>query len=262
MLREIIIAIQSYYAAHRFIRKNKLWKWIIIPGIIYMILFIVGFYFFIDTSTEVVNFIFVKLGVRHWMETHNQSVVKFLFLFGQVMLQLVLLLFYFSWFKYFFLVIGSPIFAFLSEKTESILLQKDFPFILSKFLKDVWRGIRIAFRNLFWQTLFTIAIILLSLVPVAGWIAPLLSLGIECYYLGFSMLDYTSERRGYAVGESIEFINKHKGLALGNGVVFYLLLILPLIGWVIAPGYAVVAATLSLQGNNESQNQAPLFSEH
>lgn len=213
-----------------------------------MMLFLVGFYFFIGTSTEVVSYLFEKIGVKGWLESHNQSLVKFLFLFGQIMLQLVLLLFYFSWFKYFFLIVGSPVFAFLSEKTEAIILEKEYPFILSKFLKDVWRGIRIAFRNLFWQTLFTISVLLLSLVPVAGWIAPLLSLAIECYYLGFSMLDYTSERRGYSVPDSIDFINKHKGLALGNGIVFYLLLALPVIGWVIAPGYGVVAGTLSLQG--------------
>lgn len=213
-----------------------------------MILFLVGFYFFIGTSNGVVNFLFEKIGVRSWLESHNQSLVKFLFLFGQIMLQLVFLLFYFSWFKYFFLIVGSPVFAFLSEKTESIILQKDYPFVLSKFLSDVWRGIRIAFRNLFWQTLLTISVLILALVPVAGWIAPLLSLGIECYFLGFSMLDYTSERRGYSVPDSIDFINKHRGLAIGNGMVFYLLLALPVIGWVIAPGFAVVAATLSLQG--------------
>lgn len=212
-----------------------------------MILFLVGFYFFIGTSTEVVEFLFEKIGVRNWLESHNQSLIKFLFLFGQIMLQLILLLFYFSWFKYFFLIVGSPVFAFLSEKTESIILNKEYPFVLSRFLRDVWRGIRIAFRNLFWQTLFTIAVLLLALVPVAGWVAPLLSLAIECYYLGFSMMDYTSERRGYSVTDSIDFINKHRGLAIGNGIVFYLLLALPVIGWVIAPGYAVVAATLSLQ---------------
>lgn len=248
MLREIIIAVRSYYKAHLFIQRHRLWKWIIIPGVIYMVLFLVGFYFFMGTSAEVVDFLFEKVGVKSWLESHNQSLVKFLFLFGQIMLQLVLLLLYFSWFKYFFLIVGAPVFAFLSEKTESILLKKDYPFILSKFLKDVWRGIRIAFRNLFWQTLFTISVLLLSLIPVAGWIAPLLSLAIECYYLGFSMLDYTSERRGYSVPDSIDFINKHKGLALGNGILFYLLLAVPVIGWVIAPGYAVVAATLSLQG--------------
>jgi CysZ protein len=61
------------------------------------------------------------------------------------------------------------------------------------------------------------------------------------------MLDYTNERKGLSSSRSIDFINVHKGLAIGNGMVFYLMHALPVIGWVFAPGYAVIAATLSLQ---------------
>lgn len=247
MLKEIIISIRAYYKAHQFIRKHRLWKWIIIPGIFYLLLFVVGIYFYLNTSYRVVQFLFTEIGIKKWLEAHNGSVINFLFLFGQVVLQLVMLLFYFSWFKYFFLIIGSPVFAYLSEKTELILLKKDFPFSFRRLLSDAWRGIRISIRNAFWQTLSTLFIFLLAVIPVAGWIAPLLALSIECYYLGFSMLDYTNERRGLGVVRSIEYINKRKGLAIGNGMVFYMVLAIPLLGWVVAPGYAVVAATLSMQ---------------
>jgi len=46
--------------------------------------------------------------------------------------------------------------------------------------------------------------------------------------------------------QSIEFIGRHKGLAIGNGMVFYLMHLVPVIGWLFAPSYAVVAATLSI----------------
>jgi CysZ protein len=98
-----------------------------------------------------------------------------------------------------------------------------------------------------WQTVYTISILILGLIPVLGWIAPLASLFIECFYFGFSMLDYTNERKGLSATESIDFIDRHKGLALGNGMIFYCIHILPIIGWIFAPGYAVVAATLSMQ---------------
>lgn len=60
------------------------------------------------------------------------------------------------------------------------------------------------------------------------------------------MLDYSSERNKLSVAESIDFVGNHKGLAIGNGMVFYLMHGLPVIGWILAPSYAVVAATLSL----------------
>ena len=122
-----------------------------------------------------------------------------------------------------------------------------------QFLADIGRGIKIALRNTLWQTVYTISILILALIPVFGWITPLLALFIECYYFGFSMLDYTNERKGLSSAKSIEFINLHKGLAIGNGMIFYLMHALPVIGWIFAPGYAVIAATLSMQEEEESE---------
>ncbi len=68
------------------------------------------------------------------------------------------------------------------------------------------------------------------------------------------MIDYSLERNKLSPAASIDFISNHKGLAIGNGLMFYLMHIVPVIGWVFAPAYAVVAATLSLYkvgGENE-----------
>lgn len=247
MLEEIIIAISSYFKAHQFIRKNKLWKWILIPGIIYAILFVAGIYFFWESTAFIIDYSLTKTGLKSWLQKENIHWLNFLFIFGQIILQLILMLLYFSWFKYLFLIIGSPLFAYLSEKTESIILDVEYPFSLKRFISDVVRGIRIALRNILWQTVYTISIFILAFIPFLGWIAPLLSLFIECYYFGFSMLDYTNERKGLSSVQSIDFINRHKGLAIGNGIVFYSMHLLPIVGWVLAPSYAVVAATLSMQ---------------
>ena len=157
------------------------------------------------------------------------------------------MLVYFSWFKYSFLIIGSPLFAYLSEKTEAIITNREYPFSLKIFLSDVIRGIRISLRNILWQTVYSVSILFLALIPLLGWITPLVALFVECFYFGFSMLDYTNERKGLTASQSIDFIGRHKGLAIGNGMGFYLMHVLPVAGWIFAPGYAVIAATLSLQ---------------
>ena len=246
MLKEIIIAIQSYAEAHRFINKHRLWKWIIIPGIIYTILFLGGIYLFWTSSNTAIEFILLKTGAKNWLDKMEDSWISFLFIVGQIMLRLVLLLFYFSWFKYIFLIIGSPVFAILSEKTESIIEGKDFPFSFTQLARDSVRAMGIALRNLLWQSVYLITILLLSFIPIVGWVAPMIALFVECYYLGFSMLDYSSERNKLNVQQSIAFIGNHKGLAIGNGMVFYMFHLIPVIGWLLAPSYAVVAATLSI----------------
>ena len=252
MLKEIIISFQSYMHAHQFIVKHKLWKWILIPGLIYTILFLGGMYLFWTSSNTAIEFLLLKSGVKSWLDKMHDSWISFFFIVGQIILRLVLLLFYFSLFKFLFLIIGSPLFAYLSEKTESIMEGKDFPFSVKQLVKDAARGVTIALRNLLWQTLYVISILILSFIPLFGWIAPLVALLVECYYFGFSMLDYSSERNKLTSSQSIEFIGRHKGLAIGNGIVFYVMHLIPIVGWLLAPSYAVIAATISLLSARKS----------
>jgi len=255
MLKEIVIAIQSYFQAHRFIIKHRLWKWILIPGIIYAALFCTGIYFFLRSSNFAIDYIFSITGLKHWMHALQSGWLNFLFIFGMIILHMVLILFYFSLFKYLILIIGSPLFAYLSEKTEAIMEDKDFPFNFSQLVKDIVRGIKLALRNALWQTVYTISILLLAFVPLAGAITPLMALMTECFYLGFSMLDYSCGRNNLSATESIAFINKHKGLAIGNGIVFYLMHVVLVVGWVLAPSYSIIAATLSLYNSGGTSTQ-------
>lgn len=246
MLKEIVIAIQAYVKAHAFIRQHKLWGWILIPGIVYMILFGISIYFFGKSATSVINFLMVQTGLQEWARTLQSHWLGFLFTLSGIMLWLVLLLFYFSLFKYLFLIAGSPVFAYLSERTEASLTGAEFSFSGIQLLKDIVRGIRMALRNSLWQSFYWISLLFLSFFPLLGWIAPLINVFLECYYFGFSMLDYSCERNKLSVQASLAMIGRHKGLAIGNGLVFYLMHLLPVIGWVLAPSYAVIAATISL----------------
>lgn len=246
MLKEIVISFQAYAQAHQFILKHRLWKWIVIPGLIYMILFCVSMYYFGQSASAVIEWISIKTGLKNWVQQLQSGIIGFLFVLGGSMVWLLLMLFYFSLFKYIWLILGSPVFAYLSEKTEAIIEGKDYPFSITQLLKDIVRGIRLSLRNMLWQTVYTVSILFLSLIPVVGWITPIFALLIECYYYGFSMLDYSMERHKKSPAESIFYIGTHKGLAIGNGMVFYLMHLIPFIGWMLAPAYAVVAATLSL----------------
>lgn len=205
------------------------------------------------TSSQFIEWLSLKTGLKSWLDTLSNSFLGFIFTMGSLLLWLILLLFYFSLFKYLFLIIGAPVFAYLSEKTEAIIEGKDIPFNFKQLLKDIIRGIKLSARNSLWQTVYTLSILLLSLIPILGWLTPVLAVLIECYYYGFSMLDYSMERHKKSPAESIFYVASHKGLAIGNGLVFYLLHFLPIIGWVLAPAYAVVAATLSMYPLKQSE---------
>jgi CysZ protein len=77
---------------------------------------------------------------------------------------------------------------------------------------------------------------------VIGWITPLIALFMECYYYGFSMLDYSLARNDHSPSQSVHFIGRHKGLAIGNGILFYMMHLII----IFAPAYAIIAATLTV----------------
>lgn len=251
MLKELVIAVQAYFAAHRFISRHNLWKWILIPGALYALLFVSGIWFFWTSSGEAIEYLFNLINLKGRLESIGWDFLNFILILGTLMFRLILLFFYFSLFKYLFLIIGSPVFAYLSEKTEAILEGKDFPFSFKQLITDIVRGIKLALRNTLWQTVYTISILLLSLIPLIGWISPLIALMVECYYYGFSMLDYSCERHKLSPAQSIAYISNRKGLAIGNGMIFFIMHLVPVVGWVLAPSYAVIAATISLYHQNE-----------
>ena len=242
MLKEIVIAVQSWGEAQRFIKQHKLFKWIIIPGIIYTLLFILGMFFFWHSSDVVVSWVSSKLRIENWLQKESNQWLSFLFVMTGMMVRLILFLFYFSFFKYVVLIIGSPVFAYLSEKTEAIIEEKDYSFEWSSIKKDCFRSIKLDLRNCGWQSVYLISLLLLSLIPVVGWITPVIALLMECYYFGFSMLDYSFARVNFTPAQSIAFTGRHKGLATGNGLLFYLMHVII----VLAPAYAIIAATLSV----------------
>ncbi|MBC7947174.1 MAG: EI24 domain-containing protein [Chitinophagaceae bacterium] len=241
MLKEIVIAFQSWSEAHRFIRQHKLWKWILIPGIIYTALFAVGIYFFVTSANGAVSWASDQMRIESWLQQKRSEWLSFFFVMMGMMLRLILVLFYFSLFKYLILIIGSPVFAYLSEKTEAIIENKEHSFNWKELRKDAARSIRMALRNCLWQTLYLFGLVIMCLLPIIGWITPVIALFLECYYYGFSMLDFSFARNKFTPQQSIQFIGRHKGLAIGNGMLFYFMHTVI----IFAPAYAIVAATLS-----------------
>ena len=252
MLKEIIIAFQSYVKAHHFITRHKLWKWILIPGILYTILFTIGIYFFWESAATAVAAFSHFTHIDRFLQHRQSATLSFFFVMGGMMVHLILVFFYFSLFKYLFLIIGSPLFAYLSQQTEALITNPDGDFKLDgkQLLVDMRRGISVALRNSAWQTVYTVSILILSFIPLIGWITPVIATLVECYYYGFSMLDYSCQRHKLSQSASLAYIGQHRGLAIGNGIIFYGMHLIPVLGWVLAPAYAVIASTISLYHQN------------
>lgn len=151
---------------------------------------------------------------------------------------------------YIIIMLMSPVFAVLSEKTEEMLTGNKYPFNGDQMMRDVVRGVLIAFRNMFIEMGYMIAIFILSFfIPVLGGIiGTIILFFIASYFYGFAFIDYTNERRRMTLKQSVQFMRRNKGLAIGNGLVFALAMFVPLCGNLIAGFVAIVsviAATIA-----------------
>ena len=84
--------------------------------------------------------------------------------------------------------------------------------------------------------------------------SPCILFVISMYYYGFSMIDYSNERMNLSVCESVQFVSTNKGFAIANGLIFYVLLMIPFVGLLIAPSYSVIAATIGVRKISRNEN--------
>ena len=236
MLKHIFNGIKAYAGSFELISKLKLWRYFAIPMLISVITAIgigVASYGFSDNIGQFISTIWVWEWGKETFTTISQ-------IFGGLLIIVLGLVLY----KHIIMALSAPFMSPVSEKIEIYLLGEDskLQHRNTSFQAQLWRGIKINVRNLFMELWLTIIILLVSLIPVIGWFTSLLLFFVQAYYAGFGNMDYTLERH-YMYKESVAFVRKHRGIAIGNGIVFMLFLLIPVVGVVLVLPLSVTAAS-------------------
>ena len=240
MIKNILSAIKAYLGAVNLISKLKLWKYFIIPIIISIVTAtIIGFTAY-GLSDNVGQFL-SKIWIWDW---GKQAFTSFASFVGGIFVLVMGLILY----KHIVLAFSAPFMSPVSEKIE-IYINGSLKHQHRKtsFNEQLIRGIRINIRNLSKELLITIPILLLKFIPVVNIFSTILLFLVQSYYAGFGNIDYTLERH-FNYKESIYFVRKNKGIAIGNGIVFMLCLLVPVIGIIIVLPLSVTAATTKTVG--------------
>jgi CysZ protein len=271
--KHLSLGFKSYIDAVKFIATNHLWKYFLIPLILFGLIFYAGHSFeeYKEASKLAIengDYSWGLLGkIWLWIKIMFQSLVSFLLLDAT---------------KYLVIMLLSPLLALLSEKTEEILTGNHYEFNLKQLIKDVKRGIGIAIRMLFAE--FVMVYLVWSIICWTLGLDDLLNYNVEfdengeissqdslvydagaiiigAYFYGFAYVDYINERLRLSIKESWSFMWKHSGLALSIGIVYSLLYKVPSyfntgnewlktfadnFGVIIAPVLAIVAATIAM----------------
>jgi CysZ protein len=238
MLKNIISAIKAYADAFALISKLKLWNYFIIPILISVVTAItigLSAYAFSDNIGQFIS----RVWVWEWGKETFTTISE---IFGGLIIIVLGLVLY----KHIIMALSAPFMNPVSEKIEIHLLGEKSNLSEqhrnTSFHEQLWRGIRINLRNLFMELWLTGIILIISLIPVIGWFTSLLLFFIQAYYAGFGNMDYTLERH-FKYKESVAFVKTHKGIAIGNGIVFMLFLLIPVIGVILVLPLSVTAAS-------------------
>ncbi len=235
MFQQIIASLKIYGKALQLLQELKLWKYFVIPILISILtaVIIIGssLFFAEDLGNQL-----VKLWQFNW---GGEFVSTLSHVIGGLLIFLVGLVLY----KHIVMAFSAPFMSPVSEKIEAHYtgsVTKDNGLIA--FSGSLLRAVKINTRNLGKELIIMLPLFFLSLIPVIGIVFSILLFLVQAYYAGFGNMDYTLERH-LNYEDSIKFVKKNRGVAIGNGIGFMLLLLIPVVGFILVLPLSVVAAS-------------------
>lgn len=236
MIQNIFKGLQVYTGAFGLISKLKLWKYFIIPIIIsisvFALIYISAWAWSDNLGGWLSSFWSWDFGKETFRSISN-------FIAGIVITTLGLISY-----KHIIMALASPFMSPVSEKIEAYYTgQPSKNYRNTTFGQQLMRSIRISLRNLFKELSYTLPILLLKFIPVVNIFSTALLFLVQAYYAGFANLDYTFERH-LSYRESVSFIRKHRGLAIGNGIGFLLILFIPIVGVLLVLPLSITSASV------------------
>ncbi len=246
MIKNILKGIKAYAGTFKLINKLGLWKYFGVPmAISFFTAVLIGFSAW-GLSDNLGAFI-SKIWFWEWGAQTFRAISDFIGALIIIALGLIV-------YRHIVMALSAPFMSPVSEKIEKHLFGTNHSHRNTSNAEQLLRGIRINVRNLLMELLLTIPIILVGFIPIIGIVSSILLFMVQSYYAGFGNMDYTLERH-FKYSESIKFVQRNRGLAIGNGIVFMLVLLIPIVGIILVLPLSVTAAsTETLAVLNKSKN--------
>ncbi|MFO7867669.1 MAG: EI24 domain-containing protein [Bacteroidales bacterium] len=228
--------------ALRLIRKQKM-MWVFLVPFLLFILLAIGGFMSISYMAGIVG-------------DHLESAIQFdegwvwlTFIINSfliVFLRILLFIFFGFFSGYIVLLLMSPLFSYISERTEQYLTGHSYPFSAQRLLRETFRGIVVVIRNVIIQGGIFLAVFIFSFIPllgqiIGGTIGSVFLFTVSAYFYGFSFMDYTIERQNVSISQGARYIHKRKGAAVGLGFIYGLLLFIPFLGMFISSYFAIIS---------------------
>ncbi|MCB0644022.1 MAG: hypothetical protein KDC44_20390, partial [Phaeodactylibacter sp.] len=228
-IQDFIFGLSKFQDGLRFIRTHQLWKGIWSYGWLAKIMLAVSFF---------IGLKFLSIFL-HWIRVFSSSEVQALGAnmmgFFQDIYHEGENLFLMGGLKYVILILTEVMVFHFVRKTSEILTGKEQNASFNAFIQAQVRMIKVVVRSwileLIWTILISVAVGLIGF----EWLKAPLVFFIQCFFLGFAIVDNYLERYEVQIKESIDASKRVAGAVVAVGLITYLLLLIPIIGAFVAP---------------------------
>lgn len=237
-MTSFLAGLRDYFGAGKIIVRQRLWRWLIAPGVLSLLYFPAMFWLgwnFMDDGAGYLRDRWLPGFLSHpafaWIVAVSLSLG--LACAGFIVYRNVIMICY------------APVLSYVSERVEAALTPG---MTAAKPALGMWRGARRAILmsvvSLGLSAASLIGCLFLLLIPIIGGLLMAVLLPLSQMFLaGHGFIDPTLERKGLDVGASFRLVRANKLRVIGCGCGFTLLAMIPVVGWFIAPGWGIVAGT-------------------
>ncbi|MEO1518538.1 MAG: EI24 domain-containing protein [Bacteroidota bacterium] len=254
--QDFVLSMRTHQEAVHFISRHKLWRGLLAYGWVSKLILAMGL---------VAGWKLYSIFSSWWNSSSMNSLGMAVQDIGRLIQSVALegyAFFFVGGYKYLILVVMEILLFHVCRRTLEIKTGQKQDLAFATFVQAEIRMIKAAIFAFVMESLGTLLLgIFLPMLGMEFW-QPILIILLQCYFLGFVVLDNYSEIYGLDIQQSERVTRAFFGVAMAIGLVTYVLLLMPILGAILAPFIGAVTATLSMHAlHGEFQQFIPVQEE-
>ena len=245
---QLFLAYKSYGQAFGTLDNKHLWSILILPSILSLLIAVGVGVLAWTTSDDILLYVNGKFLIREF----DSTVGNIFRIITTLAVRGLTFFLYLKLYRYLILILLSPVFVNISNVFHRLASGEEQKMNIWSYCFCSFRGIKFALRNFSLEILVTLLLTLLA--AIIFWIFPLIPILIfiaESYFFTTVLMDYAFEMNGLSMKDSLTKSRSIPGIPIGIGLIFNFILLIPILGVIVGPVLAFIAAQESVNTLNK-----------
>ncbi len=237
------LTLRKHVEAYSFIRKHKIWKGFWEYGWVAKILMVLAI---------LAGLKFLQIYFQWLSDAYDSDPITAIGSMGGMMWEAVTEeynFFFAGGMKYMIVIFMEIVIYHASRRTVKLLTGQDEEATFKNFMKAQVRMIKVSFQSYIMEIILTTLIgvaLSFSIFSFMGFMKPVLIFAVQCFFLGFAVMDNYSEQFNMSIKESLKLSKEYLGIAIGTGLVLQIFFAIPAVGPLVGPFLSAVAVCLAM----------------